>query len=59
MGEAPRRGGDILFGWEKFEAVIVCDVLALLGVLLLDGKCERAVWVGAGVVMVQCLGLPC
>lgn len=42
MGDAPRRGGDIL--WETFEAVMVCDVLALLGVLDVEGRLERAVW---------------
>ena len=46
MGEAPRRGGGIVLccGWETLEAVIVCDVLALLGVLVADGRWERAVW---------------
>lgn len=46
MGEAPRRGGDIVLccGWEKLEAVIVCDVLASLDVLDVDGRWERAVW---------------
>lgn len=42
MGETPRRGGDIL--WEKFDAVTVSDVPALLGELDVEGRCERAVW---------------
>lgn len=46
IGEAPRRGGDIVLccGRMSLEAVIVCDVLALLGVLDVDSKWERAVW---------------
>lgn len=42
MGDAPRRGSDIV--WEKFEAPMVCDVLALLSVLDVEGRWDRAVW---------------